>query len=398
MGKGSKFIIIGLLILFAVSIYFLLQLFQQRQALQQNYTEIKEKLNTQTAEWSAKVSQLKKDAETAQSKASQLEKQMAALSEERNSLEAKYNTLLKEKEELVEKLQSLAQAKKQEVPPSPGEVGLTPTIGESDQYWAGVLKQKADLELKLSDLKDVITDLQLKLDSATKEKGDLSLQVSQLTQENKDLTRKADYNDRLSGNLSTDLMREQKDKKEILDQLTLIKQENLSLRAKLKELDKANLSLKEKLRTIEGARLDLEQRVDQINVSLDKKMDEVANLTKEIKSLPGQEKFSASKTKYDGDSKDVDLPPIVVRSNKEEAINELKIISGKIIALNEANNFVVINLGESQGITIGRKFEVLRNDVSIGRLEVIQTRKNISAADIVSMDAKRKIKIGDTVK
>jgi chromosome segregation ATPase len=396
MGKGSKFIIIGLFLLLSVAIFFLLQFFQQRQALQQSYNEVKEKLNVQTGEWSGKLSQLKSDGERLQAKAGQLEKEVSILTSERGSLQEKYDLIMKEKQELVDKLQAMATAKKEAPSVTPTE--QQPTVAESDAYWAGILKAKADLELQLSDLKDVLGDLQIKLDTVTKEKNELGLKVSELEQANQDLGRKADYNERLAANLSADLLREQKDKQGILNQLDTIRQENISLRARIKDLDKTNLALKEKVKSIEDERVALEGKVDQMDASLDQKLEEVAKVTKEIKSLSGKDKATVSEGKDSGSSKEVELPPIVVKGDRQSAINDLKIITGKIVAINEANNFVVINLGENHGITIGRKFEVYRNNVSIGRVEVIQARKNISAADIISVDAKHKIRINDTVK
>lgn len=395
MGKGLKFVIVGLLILLSVCIFFLLQLFRERQSLQQGYSEIKDKLNTQTSTWSAQTSSLKEEKDRLQSKVSQLEKDLNAIKSERDGVQSKLDVLSKEKDELIDKLQNLATAKK-EAPTV--EQQVVPKANESDEYWAGVLKAKADVELQLSDLKSVVSDLQLKLDEANKEKNEISLQLTKLEQENQESTRKASYNERLASNLSADLMREQKDKKEIMDQLVNIKQENISLRASIKELTSANLAIKNKLKSIEEQRVALDERVEQMNASLEQKIDEVTKATRAIKSLPGAgNKPTASNAPEGRDAKNVELPPIVVKS-EESSVNNLKVLSGKIIALNDANNFVVINLGENHGIAIGRKFDVSHNNVHVGRVEVVQTRKNICAADIVNLEPKRKIKVGDTVR
>ncbi len=393
MGKGFKFVVVGLLILLSVCIFFLLQLFRERQSLQQNYNDIKEKLNTQTSTLSAQTSSLKEEKDRLQSKISQLEKDLSSLKSERDGFQSKFDVLSKEKDELVDKIQALAAAKK-EAPAAISEQPAQPKIVESDEYWAGVLKTKADLELQLTDLKSVVSDLQLKLDQVSKEKSDLTLQVSKIDQENQESSRKASYNERLAANLSSELLREQKDKKEILDQLVSIKQENLTLRSSIKEINSANFALKNKLKSIEEQRVQLDERVEQMNASLEQKIDEVAKATKDIRSLPGGNKPTV-RAQEEAQAKNVELPPIVV---KGEDVNNLKIISGKVIALNDANNFVVINLGENQGLSIGRKLDVYHNNVNIGRIEVVQTRKNISAADIIKLDAKRKIKVGDAVR
>ncbi|MBU2541814.1 MAG: hypothetical protein KJ593_07945 [Candidatus Omnitrophica bacterium] len=393
MGKGPKLIIIGLLILLLVSIFFLLQLFQQRQSFQQGYEEIKTKLNTQTSNWSGQVSRLKEDKEQLQVKISGLEKDINDLKGERDSAVEKYELLSKEKEELVGKLQGLALAKKEGPAFEPTQAEML----EPDEYWASILKSKADLELRLSDLKDVVSDLQLRLDKAEQEKNDLTLAVSQLEQNNQDMSRQVTYNERLAENLSKELMREQKDKKEILEQVKNIKQENISLRARIKEVDKTNFSLKNKLKRIDEERSQLDKKVEEMNLDIEKKIQEVTLATEEIKAMSGYEQIKSAASQ-EGETKGVELPPIIVKGEKIDAINDLRIISGKVIAINETNNFVVINLGENQGVTIGRKFDVYRNKVTIARLEVIQARKNISAADVINVNPKRDIRIGDTVR
>lgn len=397
MGKGSKFIIIGLLILLLVSVFFLLQLFQERQSLKQNYTEVKDKLNSQTSTWSAKVSRLEEEKALLDKKASQVGKDIASLKDERDRLQGKYDIVLQEKEQLVDKLQSLA-AGRREMPVSVVVESAETELPEADEYWAGILRTKAGLELQLSDLKDVVSSLQLKLDAATKEKNDLSLQASKLEQENDELARQFGYSERLTKSLSRDLMREQKDKKGILEQFQKIKQENMSLRARIKSLDKANFSLKKKLRTIESERVKLDEKIGQMNVDIEKRIEEVIRVTQDIRSLSDYREVKVANDGKDKKIREVELPPIVVRSQRTNAINDLKIISGKIIAINEANNFVVINLGENQGVTIGRKFDIYRNNVSIARIEIIQARKNISAADIVRLDPKRRLRIGDAAR
>ncbi len=393
MGKGSKLVIIGLLILLLVSIFFLLQLFQQRQSFQQGYEEVKEKLNTQTTSWSGQLARLKEDREQLQAKISKFGKDIDNYKSERDSAVEKYELLLKEKEQLVERLQGLASRKKEVIiPKTPGSEMIEP-----DEYWAGILKGKADLELRLADLKDVVTELQLRLDKAEQEKNELALTVSKFEQDNQDLSRQVIYNERLAENLSTELMREQKDKKEILEQVKKIRQENISLRARIKEVDKTNFTLKKKLKKIDEERVELDERVEKMNLDIDKRIEEVTRATKEIKAMADYENIKVR----DNDrmkAETVELPPIVVKSERVNAINELRIISGKIIAMNETNNFVVINLGERQGVTIGRKFDVYRNNVAIARLEVIQSRKNISAADIINVNPRRKLKIGDAVR
>ena len=75
---------------------------------------------------------------------------------------------------------------------------------------------------------------------------------------------------------------------------------------------------------------------------------------------------------------------------------EPKKLIGKVLAVNREHNFVVIDLGEEQGIKPGQLFDVIREGKSIATVEVIQTRKSVSACDIKEQDTN--VWVGDTVK
>jgi hypothetical protein len=71
-------------------------------------------------------------------------------------------------------------------------------------------------------------------------------------------------------------------------------------------------------------------------------------------------------------------------------------LSGKVVSVDEANNFVIIDLGENAGVKVGNGFKVYHSDKQIASIEVIQARKDISAADIKQKS--QKIQVGDLVK
>ena len=60
------------------------------------------------------------------------------------------------------------------------------------------------------------------------------------------------------------------------------------------------------------------------------------------------------------------------------------------------NNFVIVNIGEGTGVRLGEQLSVYRDSKYIAKLEVIQVRKDISAADIKEQSSK--IKVGDSVR
>ena len=100
---------------------------------------------------------------------------------------------------------------------------------------------------------------------------------------------------------------------------------------------------------------------------------------------------------------EVELPPIVVNANSQSQqiqnapqVTETGKSQGTIISINEPNNFAIVDLGEGDGSQVGKRLNVFRNNKSIAILEVIQVRKDISAADIKQSSIK--IKVGDIVR
>ncbi len=98
----------------------------------------------------------------------------------------------------------------------------------------------------------------------------------------------------------------------------------------------------------------------------------------------------------------VELPPIVVRS--EESSTRLKDIGtdvssvGHIILINEQQNFVILDLGEFNGVKKNTFFGIYRDGNEVAKVQVIETREKISAADIKSVKEGEAIRKGDIVK
>jgi hypothetical protein len=65
--------------------------------------------------------------------------------------------------------------------------------------------------------------------------------------------------------------------------------------------------------------------------------------------------------------------------------------------VNNEEKFVVLDLGESSGARPGLQLRVMRGDKNIATVEVIETRKDISAADIKEIISGVTIQEGDVV-
>ena len=99
---------------------------------------------------------------------------------------------------------------------------------------------------------------------------------------------------------------------------------------------------------------------------------------------------------------EVELPPIVV-SNQGPALAVFPDseatkpgFEGKIISVNEDNHFVIVDIGQKRGLRAGDTLGVYRGSDYVARLEVLQVRPDIAAADLKEQWSK--VKVGDTVR
>lgn len=72
-------------------------------------------------------------------------------------------------------------------------------------------------------------------------------------------------------------------------------------------------------------------------------------------------------------------------------------VKGKITRVDTQYNFVIVNLGEKEGLKVGSFLRVLRQDKEIAKLEVIKVRQTISAAEIRELKTWEPLQTEDTV-
>jgi hypothetical protein len=107
----------------------------------------------------------------------------------------------------------------------------------------------------------------------------------------------------------------------------------------------------------------------------------------------------------------IQLSPIVVKAEQQvpaETFEAAKLsrpevleeetfeLRGRVITVNSRHKFVVVDIGRDDGVKKGMNFAVYRKGKEVGKIEVIETRKNIAACDIKEMSA-RSLKVNDTI-
>lgn len=71
---------------------------------------------------------------------------------------------------------------------------------------------------------------------------------------------------------------------------------------------------------------------------------------------------------------------------------------GQVIVVNREYDFIVMNLGKNQGVSVGQEFRIMRDSQELGRVKVEKLYDELSAATILPDSQKDNIREGDWVK
>lgn len=388
MTKGAKLIVIILAILFLLSLFLAIQINSSKEALIQQYSQREGELTQRAEGLSSKVTSLESEKRRLESRLSSIDKDIQGLSAERDDWKRKYDAAVKEKEDLLAKVKTIPQ-----VVEKPSEEAKSPV--SPDAYWAQVLKERAELELRINELKNMLSDTSIQLEEAKKSKAEFDVELTKLKQSNEDLEKKVTYGTDLANNLSLELAKEKNERRATEDRVGKLREENLSLRYQIKELTSAKVTLEKGLQRLVADKDKLSRRLEETEQIVQSRINDVLAIKRDIDARLGK----TTSYQPQGESKPIELAPIVVKSGASAAAKPgegLKASRAKIVSIDEANNFVIIDIGENSGVNIGDKFKVFRDNNQIASIEVIQTRKEISAADIKQKS--QDIQAGDLVK
>lgn len=225
------------------------------------------------------------------------------------------------------------------------------------------IKQKIT-EAKFLEAQKVISTLEEKIkDSVT--------QINTLTDEiNKE---KASKEDALSG------MEELR--QEIEEQKTL----KLELESKLSQAQDAVKTMQGRLSALESDKKDLSLKLKDLEektagVELGKIV--VSPEPDKATTAKGKKKAPAAKA-----SKEAPITPIASG----------KVLEGKVLVVNKEYNFVVINMGSKDGVSLGQVFTISRGNNILGDVKVEKLHDSMAAAGFITEDTKNKVREGDKV-
>jgi len=240
MQDKIKYIVIGLAILVILIIIIFLglkvkSLEQERQTLQDQVAGLNQQVASITADNGRLQNELKdvSDALTsANAQIAELQQKYDALIQERDALANEISQLKAEKEKTAK--DSIAAAQQ-----------VTPSL--NDAYIANLLKQKADLEVRLSMMREELKKLKETNEHLILDKNNLTAELKNISRESQDVQQATVYNQKMVDSLTQELAREKMDKLETVKRLQSLKADNKQLRQQIKTLGDRKLSLEKKL-------------------------------------------------------------------------------------------------------------------------------------------------------
>ena len=189
-------------------------------------------------------------------------------------------------------------------------------------------------------------------------------QVKELLAEKERLTQAYDSAKKDKEQAETELNKEVRRARELEQELVIEKREKDQLASQVTTLS----------RDLETLNKDYE--------SVQTKYEDIARTVKQLK-----DKFELLKRKKT--SEPVELPPVVVKPEKD--------VQGQVLVVNDVFKFVVINLGQNDGLAEGMFLDVVRGDSKVARLQVERLYDSLAACAILKQDMGVPVQANDLV-
>lgn len=392
MEKKIRFVVVGLVVLLGISLFITLQVYNSKTILEREVGDLKR----ETMSLTYKINDLDKEKRVLEERVSGLSSDMERIARDKADIQNKFDALIREKEDLSQKLQAgMVTAAPQVQVKEVEKVVYAPAPGQDEAYWAQILEEKTELEMQLGNLREELKLAQVESEKVSRERASLELEIENLNREKADLLRQLEYNKKVADNITKELvkekqnfLRERSDKNKIMENVKVLKNENVGFRRQLKGLSNRKTDLDRKLITLEEEKTALKDKLDEVDIHLREKIMQIDALKEELEDVQAER----------ADKKDasIELPPIIVRPQETEQVAaECLGSKGAVVSVNRKNNFAIINLGSVANVKVGDNFTVCRSNAKLADLKVIQVRTSVSACDILNESAP--IEAGDTV-
>lgn len=346
----------------------------------------------------------------------QLEEKKISLSEENTNLKYKYTKLNKEKSDIERRLMIIEEklsdvevqkedwknkwstvTKERDALAEKAKYSTGPVIKTvkdakeervSEDHWADFVRDKASLEAKLSVLNKELFNKKVKIEKLIKENEEVIILKDQLASEKVRLIEEIKFKERTLRIISMDLVNERESRNNTINEAKKLRQENESLKRELVVANRELIKLQGTFKGIIDKKEVLEDKIAAADNILKEKTLAFDQLQKQLTNVISEEKNDITK-----EVTSVELPPITV----EPVAQAVKQLQGEVIAVNHEEKFIVVDIGESSGLKPGALLKITRGSKNVGTAEVIEVRKEISAADIKEVIGGYIIQEGDVI-
>lgn len=412
--------------------------FESRQSqMMAESTKLKEQVQSLTDQLAAKDrdrSKFQSQYEEIKNRYDELSGQVDQLTKERDDFKGRSSTISEERDRLMKELQARPQKIVEKIVYKDKPVELNavavpmsdaalnaqpvmtpakPVIGDSsvvkdaeadssrqqeeESHWAQVFKQKAALEIEIDKSKKALDESAIQIVELKKQAADMQLVIDKLKSERDEIVRKIKYGEDLADNLSIELARAKNDQKFTAERAEKLVIENSNLQSQVKMLSSTKLSLEKTIARLSDDKENIQKKLIESESVIQSRIDDIwkikQNIDQRVESMPKA-----------GENQ-VELAPIVINANgnaAEAPVENANVPAEKpndqahIVSINNDNNFVIIDMGEKDGIKMGQAFRAYRGSKEIAKLEVIQLRRDIAAADIKKKTTQ--LQVGDLVR
>ncbi len=326
------------------------------------------------------INKIEKDKVLAERRLSVIKDQLAEAESGMESLREKWTAVAKERDALAEKM-------KRTSVPEVKFVERTETAEDlSEDHWADFVQNRASLEAKFDILSKTLFEEKNKISKLSGENKELSIKIDQVTKEKERLLEEIKFKERTLRIMSMDLVTEREGRGTAVDEVRKLRKENVGLKRELIVANKDLMKLQDTLKDAVSKKGELEDKIADADNILKEKSMAFQELQEQLEYV-----IEGGKKVVSSGSASVELPPIVVKPSSPG----LKELRGEIIAVNHEEKFVVIDIGESSGLRPGALLKIMRGGKEVGTVEVIETRKEISAADIREVVSGYTVQEGD---
>lgn len=367
--------------------------FVAKERIYNDYTNLEKLFKSNVDKLNKDLAISREEKEKLSLKLAKVEKELSETEFAKKDITVKYESILKDRDDINKEL---ARVKK-------GKFFLEKKIKEveSDAFTADLLKEKTFLEVELSRLKSSFTPKDSEIEALKKKNQDMVAKLFAIGRDKDFLEQKVRDSETVAEVLSRDLLKEKDSKGKDRESLDKVLADNRFLNNKVEELEK-NLS---GMGNLFAERDNMKMKIASLEKDLDLKNSEIERINVAFNSRNKRSEEYRAEAYHS--PQEVDLPPIVLETSRHgtdrvsassfDMMSNSSTLKGRVVTVNREHNFVVIDLGEQDGVGIGTMFNVYRKNILIAQLKTIQCRQRISACDIIDAKEEYYVEIDDII-